>query len=143
MRFCEIAHGSAEFEQAVRLRDEVLRKPLKLSFSPEELLAESDSYHLAVFQDDALIACAVLTPLEKGKVRMRQVAVAFALQHQGIGTMLVGHVEQFARAHGFGTIVVHAREPVVQFYERLGYTRIGEPFVEVTIPHFLLEKLLL
>ena len=39
-------------------------------------------------------------------------------------------------------LTLHARETAVAFYLRLGYRVVGEPFVEVTIPHRTMEKLL-
>ncbi|MBS1564192.1 MAG: GNAT family N-acetyltransferase, partial [Bacteroidetes bacterium] len=31
----------------------------------------------------------------------------------------------------------------VGFYEKLGYVAVGEEFLEVTLPHFVMEKKLL
>jgi predicted GNAT family N-acyltransferase len=35
---------------------------------------------------------------------------------------------------------MHARSNAVGFYEKVGYRTIGEQFMEVTIPHFIMEK---
>ncbi|MEO8175011.1 MAG: GNAT family N-acetyltransferase [Sediminibacterium sp.] len=35
---------------------------------------------------------------------------------------------------------MHARESAVGFYEKHGYKVVGDEFVEVTIPHFIMEK---
>jgi predicted GNAT family N-acyltransferase len=35
---------------------------------------------------------------------------------------------------------MHAREVAVGFYRKCGYAVQGEPFLEVTIPHFHMEK---
>ena len=37
-------------------------------------------------------------------------------------------------------MTLHARQVAVPFYERLGYSIVGEPFEEVSIPHFKMEK---
>jgi predicted GNAT family N-acyltransferase len=37
---------------------------------------------------------------------------------------------------------MHARKTAVGFYEKLGYKRIGNEFLEVTIPHYAMEKAL-
>ena len=136
----EIAHGSAAYWGTVALRDAVLRQPLSLRFSAEELAAEADSCHLACYRGDRLAACLVLRPLADGDVQMRQVAVAPDWQRQGIGTALAERSEALARARGFRRMVLHARESAVPFYERLGYSRIGERFEEVTLPHWAMEK---
>ena len=61
-------------------------------------------------------------------------------QTNGIGRRLVNHSEQFIKNIGVRFIVLHAREPVVGFYEKLGYQKIGEKFLEVTIPHYKMKK---
>jgi predicted GNAT family N-acyltransferase len=50
--------------------------------------------------------------------------------------------ENIARDRGFKKITMHARKTAIGFYEKLGYKPIGEQFEEVTIPHFIMEKML-
>jgi len=139
----EVQHGSVEYWETAAFRDRLLREPLGLHFTPTELEAESDSYHLACYQDGTLVACVVLRPVGSGKIRMRQLIVAEQCQRQGIGTALVARSESFARELGFQEMVMHARETAVAFYERLGYKKESERFIEVTIPHFFLRKSLI
>jgi len=37
---------------------------------------------------------------------------------------------------------LHARSPVVEFYQKSGYAIIGESFEEVGIQHFRMQKVL-
>jgi predicted GNAT family N-acyltransferase len=39
-------------------------------------------------------------------------------------------------------MVLHARETAVPFYEAMAYTKIGDRFTEVTIPHWSMVKVL-
>jgi len=139
----EVQHGSAEYWETAAFRERLLRKPLGLHFTTTELEAESDSYHLACYRDGTLVACVVLKPVGRGKIRMRQLIVAEQCQRQGIGTALVARTESFARELGFPEMVMYARETAVAFYERLGYEKEGEGFIEVTIPHFFMRKRLI
>ena len=139
---CEIAHGSPEYWATVDLRDSILRRPLGLQFSAEELDAEKDSHHIACYLGDRLVGCLVLRPLLDGDVQMRQVAVVPDLQGQGIGRAMVEYSEALARTIGFTRMILHARETAVAFYETLGYAKVGERFVEVTLPHWAMEKCL-
>lgn len=135
----EISHRSAEYTEAIALRLRVLRAPLGLSFSRDELEKEADDWHLAAF-DGGLVACLVLSPLPDARARMRQVAVLESRRGLGIGRSLVLHAEDFARARDLRGILLHAREPVVPFYEALGYVVEGEPFIEITLPHRVMTK---
>ena len=48
--------------------------------------------------------------------------------------------ETLARDDGYRRMILHARETAVAFYENLGYARVGDRFVEVTIYHWAMEK---
>ncbi len=135
----EVAHGSPDYWAMVALRDAVLRKPLGLRYSDEQLAAETDALHVACFRGEQVVGCLVLRP-QDGDGRMTQVAVAEELRGQGIGRALVEYCEAAARRIGYRRIVLSARETALEFYEKLGYRRIGEPFDQVTIPHWAMEK---
>jgi len=135
-----VPHGSPMYEETVALRDEILRRPLGLRFTPEGLGAESSDLHLACYLDGNLVGCLILGPAAAGTVNMRQVAVAAEMQGRGIGRAMVLRSEEIAREHGFTEMTLHARETAVPFYEALGYERVGERFEEVTIPHWSMRK---
>lgn len=135
MNFKEVKHNTPEYERIVALRRRVLREPLGLDFTPEQLAAEAGDIHLAGFEAEMPVACLILTPASAEEWKMRQVAVAPEQQGTGLGTRLVAYSEEVARAAGCRRITLHARETVVPFYERLGYEAVGDIFEEVTIPH--------
>lgn len=143
MYILPIGFATPEYDAAVALRDEVLRRPLGLQFSPEQLAEEYRHFHLAAFSADGLlIGYLNLTPLDAGLVQMRQVAVRPELQRAGIGQALVAASEELARREGFNEIMLHARDTAVPFYEKLGYRPEGEPFEEVSIPHREMRKII-
>lgn len=142
LRLTEIAHGSDEYGRTVALRDAVLRRPLGLAFTPEELAKEGDSLHLAAFEGREVVGCLVLRPIDADRVQMRQVAVAEARQRRGVGRKLAEFAERRAVALGFREMVVHARESAAEFYTRLGYVPSGAPFREVGLVHYHMHKAL-
>lgn len=138
-----IDHGSAEYFQMVKLRDDVLRRPLGLGFTKEELEAEKDNMLIAAFEDDRILGCCMLLEEQPGIVRLRQMAVLNDLQGKGIGRALMNFAENIARDRGYRAIRMHARLNAVGFYEKVGYKVKGDQFIEVTIPHFVMEKKLI
>ena len=138
--FREFARDSSEYQSALRLREAILRKPLGLAFTAEELADEPVCFHLGAFQEERLIAVLLLKPLGPEELKMRQVAVAPEFQHLGIGSRLVAFAEQFASKRGYRTIRAHARETAAGFYRKAGYTVASECFLENTIPHQLATK---
>ena len=136
-----IEFGTPEFDEALALRDRILRKPLGLEFTPEQIAAEFDATHLGAYAGSGvLLGYLQLVFLENGAVKMRQVAVDGAQQRIGIGAALVAFSETVARAGGGRRMVLHARETAVPFYLKLGYAREGDRFEEVGIPHFAMFK---
>lgn len=138
----EIAFGSDLYRETVRLREEVLRRPLGLPWEASAFQAEEMSFHLGCFLGDTLVACMILRPLDEQTLKMRQVAVAPAHQSQGIGSALLQFAEKFALDHGYRKIVANARETAIAFYRRHRYKVVGEMFLEVGIPHFFISKTL-
>jgi len=136
----QIDYGTAEYDQMLNLRYEILRKPLKLSFDKEELETEKNDILIAAFEEDKILGCCLLKKIDSNTVRLRQMAVANNLQGKGIGASMMYFAENVARDAGFKKIRMHARKTAVGFYEKLGYTVMGNEFLEVSIPHFLMEK---
>jgi len=135
-----IDHGSVEYQQMVDLRHEILRKPLGLSFTQEELDKEQHEILIGAFEDDRMLGCCMLVKEKPEECRLRQMAVINTLRGKGIGKALMLFAESVARDRGFKKMTMHARASALGFYEKLGYTPIGEEFEEITIPHFLMEK---
>ena len=135
-----IDHGTPEYEEMVTLRNEILRQPLGLSFSKEELENEKDNLLMAAYEDDQMLGCCMLVEEKPDMVRLRQRAVINDLQGKGIGKALMQFAENLARDRGYKRITMHARKNAVGFYEKMGYRKIGEEFQEITIPHYTMEK---
>lgn len=135
-----IQFGSPEWEQALKLRYEVLRKPLGLEYSEADLELEKKDYHFAAFDGENLIGFFLLKPISNSIIKMRQVAVAPERQGQGVGKKLVLAAEEFARTHKYKKIYLDARESAVKFYESLFYQKEGDPFIAATLPHWRMWK---
>ncbi len=135
-----IDYGSPEYEQMLRLRYEMLRKPLGLSFKEDELEKEKGDVLMGAFEDDRILGCCLLTPEGSGTLRLRQMAVPNNLQGKGIGRALMIFAENIARDMGYRTLMMHARLTAIGFYEKLGYVKKDGEFTELTIPHVIMEK---
>jgi GNAT superfamily N-acetyltransferase len=135
-----IDHGSAEYQQMIKLRDIILRKPLGLSFTAEDLEKEKDNMLIGAFEEDRMLGCCMLVEEQPNIVRLRQMAVLNDLQGKGIGRALMNFAENLARDRGYKIIRMHARNNVVGFYEKVGYKIKGDQFIEITIPHYVMEK---
>ena len=135
-----IDHGSKEYQQMIKLRDDVLRKPLGIGFDSAELESEKENMLIGAFEDDDMLGCCMLVEEKPGTIRLRQMAVLNDLQGKGIGRALMNFAENLARDSGYKILSMHARKNSIGFYEKMGYNIKGDEFVEITIPHYLMEK---
>ena len=135
-----IDHGSNEYRQMVKLRDDILRKPLGLGFTDEELEKEKENLLISAYEEDKLMGCCMLVNESKNVVRLRQMAVVNEAQGKGIGKALMQFAENLARDRGYKIITMHARKNAAGFYGKMGYQVTGEEFEELSIPHYLMEK---
>ncbi len=135
-----IDHDTPEYRQMVKMRDEILRKPLGLSFSEEELSSEKNNMLIAAFEDDEMLGCCMIVENNSEKSQLRQMAVLNSLQGKGIGRALMVFAENLARDHGYKTMCMHARKNTVSFFEKMGYKVTSGEFIKLTIPHLEMEK---
>ncbi len=143
MTFKFIEYGSNDYKEMVKLREDVLRKPLGLSFSSEFLEVDQQDILIALFEEEQLVACCILTVDHPEMIRLRQMAVRNDIQSKGLGRALIGFAEQVSREKGFHKIYMHARAVAKGFYEKLGYAVCSPEYEEVSIPHYTMEKQLL
>lgn len=137
-----IDHNSPEYQQMVDLRRQILRKPLGLDFTQEELDNEANNIHIALFEEDEILGCCMLTKVNADTIKLRQMAIKSGLQGKGVGRVILQFAENIARDRGYNKMTMHARKTAVGFYEKLGYKVEGNEFEEVTVPHFVMEKTL-
>jgi predicted GNAT family N-acyltransferase len=168
----KVAWGSSEYALTIALRHTLLRAPLGLHFAKEALETEKDSIHLAGFDPNGAVrACLVLRPsvtpswlevnhesntyqaniaapglqatVATPAFHMRQVAVRQDLQGLGLGRELMNYAHSWVVANSpVRQVYLHARSPVVGFYENAGYTIFGEPFWEVGLEHRAMHRFL-
>jgi len=139
IHFKIIDYESDDYKKAVDLREEILRKPLGLFFTKEELEMEKEHVHIAGFLGQEMCATAALVPDGK-KMKMQRVALKVPFQGKGIGSSLMRFCEEYALKHGFKSIYCHARSTAVQFYQKNQYAPEGELFEQSGIPHIKMRK---
>lgn len=141
--FVWIEYADKDFSRWVDLRQRILRGPLGLKFTTDDLYEERCDKHLiARLRDGSVIGGLILQTRNQppAVAKMRQVVVDPTFQKKGIGCLLVQESEKFVRETKLHEIILHARVSVCEFYEKLGYETEGERFIEIGIPHLLMRK---
>ncbi len=139
MRFIGVDDPLYDAECA--LRSKVLREPLGFSRGAEQFPFEGESLHLVAIDDGVVVGCLLFHPEEKTG-RLFQMAILPERQGGGIGKQLINYMEEALRLRGYTSVYLHARKPVVTFYELLDYVAEGDPFTEIGIEHQKMVKVL-
>ena len=135
-----INHNSHQYAQMIDLRLNVLLKPIGVPASFINQEKEANDILIGAFEKEELTGCCVLTKIDEHTVQLRQMAVDITAQGTGIGAAIVDFAENIAKEKGFKTLMMHARDAVIPFYEKCGYDIADDGFTEVGIPHHKMEK---
>ena len=135
-----IRHSSDEYEQMINLRVTQLLLPIGVPAS--YINKEDDKLDILIgaFENTEMIGCCVLTPRENGIVQLRQMIVRDDYRGKKIGAAIVLFAEEVARENNFSILMMHARDPVIDFYTKCGYEIAGEQFFEVAMGHHKMQK---
>ncbi len=135
-----IDYGSAQYQQMIDLRNEILRKPLGLLLTANETSDDKNNILIGAFEDDKMLGCCMLVKESAGCILLRQMAVRNQLQGKGVGRALMEFAENIARDIGYEKIAMHARTSATGFYEKMGYMPEGNEFTKLALPHVLMTK---
>ena len=136
----EAVLGSDLYRRCLRLREAVLRRPLCLTITREELADDASRQHFCALSYGVVVGSVSLKPLDETTLQLKQMAVAEDRRGEEVGAHLLAHAEAWGSSGGFFVMVLNARIGVEGFYTRFGYRAVGEPFDENTVPHIRMTK---
>jgi predicted GNAT family N-acyltransferase len=140
LQVVEAPYGSELYRQALALREAILREPLGLTLTEEELADDALRQHFCATSQGAVLGSVSLKRLDGESLQLRQMAVAEDRRRERIGARLLARAEDWARGEGYRLMVLNARLDAEGFYARFGYLAQGEPFDENTVPHIRMTK---
>jgi predicted GNAT family N-acyltransferase len=135
-----IDYASHEYADMIDLRMEVLLNPIGIPRSYINTDLEKEHLLIGAFENDKLIGCCILTPIDSGLIQLRQMAVSVEHQKKSIGSQILSFAESTAEKKGYHVMMMHARDAVMEFYRKNGYEIKGRQFFEVGIPNNRLKK---
>lgn len=132
-----------EWESYFEFRWRLLRQPWKQPRGSEKDELDASSKHLIACHEHEVIGVGRLSISEEFVGRIGFMAVSKKFERQGIGKMLIKHLENHARHQGVSLLWVNARESAYEFYQKQGYKvkRDGKVLFG-EIRHFIMNKTL-
>lgn len=117
----------------------VLRAPLGMARGTEKDKYDNSAFHLVAACNDRVIASARLRELSEELGSIAYVSVLPEFCNQGIGTKLIEKFIETAKEKNLKSLRLMSRISALRFYQRLGFSDIGEPFDFMDIPHKFLS----
>jgi predicted GNAT family N-acyltransferase len=131
--------SSPDYEKSLAIRKEVFIREQEID--PElELEFENDCLYFLTFLNGAPVATGRLR--EKGdKIKFERVATLRDHRKKGAAAHLMQSMFQEARSRWpQHQPYMHAQLEAAQFYQKVGWIRVGEVFDEAGIPHVAMTK---
>jgi predicted GNAT family N-acyltransferase len=128
----EPADYRVDFDGLRAVREEVFVIEQNISREVEFDSVDPDCYHfIARDSQHKPIGTARLTPDNK----IGRMAVLHNWRNHGVGAALLLAVIEKARKLGSAEVTLNAQTAVLGYYEKFGFSKVGDIFIEANIPH--------
>lgn len=131
---------SPAVKDAFCLREEVFVK--EQGFQNEFDKTDESCLHLICYEGERVAGCARLFCQGAGVWHAGRIAVAKDCRGAGMGAAIMAALEQKAAKLGGKKLILSAQRRAAGFYEKQGYERVGEEYLDEYCPHVDMEKVL-
>ena len=101
---------------------------------------DANADHVVVLEDGRCVGTGRVVRVDQRSCQIGRMAVASPDRCRGIGAAVLEALERMARLRGLKEISVHAQLPAIPFYEKRGFEKLGEPFLDQGVPHVRMRK---
>jgi len=110
----------------------------------EEELDEFDTLdaacdHILVYYNEQPVGTGRLRVVD-GYGKLERICILIEFRKFGLGKVIIQSLEEIAFEKGLTKSKLNAQSYAEGFYEKLGYKREGEEFMDCGIPHILMKK---
>ncbi|MEI5989397.1 GNAT family N-acetyltransferase [Enterococcus crotali] len=126
---------------AVKIRRQVFMQEQGVPGEIEIDKYEASCIHFVLYGDsnEAIATCRLL-PLDDGLIKLQRMAVQKKFRGNDYGRLIVEGAEQFANEQGYNTVTLGAQITALGFYEKMGYIKEGDMFLDADIEHYKMNK---
>ncbi len=134
-----VVESDADLLKAFIIRGIVFIEEQNCPYDDEIDQFEKDALHILGEVEGEPAACARIRFFED-TAKLERVAIRQRYRGKGAGRNLVEYMMQVAGERGAKKFKLHGQAHLQKFYESLGYSVVGDVFMECGIPHRLFVK---
>lgn len=125
---------------AYEIREDVFVAGQGVPLELERDVLDRVAVHVLARRNGQPVATGRLVARDDGVGVLGRIAVIASERGTGLGVAVMRALEDNARELGLDRIELHAQTHALAFYQRLGYSPVGEEYVEAGIPHLSMDK---
>ena len=122
-------------EKALRIRREVFILGQEVDEQIERDGLDEYLIHFIIHQGRTAAGCLRFHKKPDNSVKLERIAVLAPFRGLGYGKELVAAAVEYAKSLGYSTVTMHAQYYLLDYYRALGFSPVGEPFMEADIRH--------
>jgi len=120
------------------LRQEVFMEEQGFSYEFDE--TDNAALHLVLYDGDEAVACCRIFPEGPDTWHIGRVAVKKDHRGQHLGEAVMKEAEAAVSLRGAKKLVLSAQVRAAGFYRKLGYSQVGDEYLDEHCPHVNMEK---
>ena len=140
LMFRVVEYATEEYKEALQLKDDVMRKPLGLCLSEDDVKFDNKRIHIGGYIENELVCGCSFGIIHKKMGHIFSVYVKQSCQNQGIGQQLMAFAEDYAKQSGVARLYVEGRKTAKNFYLKCGFRPCGSEYVDMNIIHQDMKK---
>lgn len=129
-----------ELDKCLFVRREVFINEQNISIDEEidnfDIIDDTKVIHFYLTVNDTLAGCCRILKVNE-QIKIGRVAILKDFRSQGLAQKMLNEVESY---FGNGSYILEAQLYVVSLYEKVGYEKIGDIFLDAGIEHIKMVK---
>ena len=135
-----IQYASQEYKETLQLREDVMRKPLGLLLSAEDVRNDNKRIHIGGYDNNKLICTCSLKIIHHKISHIYSFCVKQEFQNKGVGRQLMAFTENYCKSQGVTRLYVEGRKTAQIFYQKCGFLPCGSEYMDMNILHQDMHK---
>lgn len=120
----------------------VTEQNVPLSIEQDTYDTSPETQHFVAYDNISgqAVGAARMRPYQNGVGKVERVAVLSQLRGNKIGQLIMKQLEETAKKNGYQELRLNAQMHAHGFYEQLGYSTMGDTFLEANIEHIAMTR---